>query len=125
MDPVSVNLENEIQGITRDAKNIMILSFISLPVTPLFLITLIYFFIYINKLKKIKTNQSINSEYSRLKDKTTKELRSIKWNGESFEKNLAGLLLAHRTTAIVLFVIGILIATMIAYIGLSYKMGWV
>lgn len=125
MDHDSGNLGNDIQSITRDAKNIMLLSLISLPVTPLFLITLIYYVIYSNKLKKLKSNQSLSSKYSRLKAKTTKELRSIKLNSESSEKSLAGLLLAHRTASIVLIVIGIVIVLMITFIGLSYKMGWV
>ena len=125
MGPVSVKLENDLKRITQDAKIIMLLSFISIITPPLYLIALLFFLFYFNKQKKLKSDQSLSSEYSRLKAKTTKELRSIKWNNESLEKGLAGLLIAHRTTVIALIVIGIVIAIIITIIGLSYQVGWV
>ena len=83
MEPVSVNLENELSRNTRDAKNIMLLSLISIIMPPLFLVALLYFLFYCNKRKKLKSDQSLSSMFNGLKGKTTKELRSIKWNSNS------------------------------------------
>ena len=73
MEPVSVNLENELSRNTRDAKNIMLLSLISIIMPPLFLVALLYFLFYSNKRKKLKSDQSLSSIFNGLKGKTTKE----------------------------------------------------
>ncbi len=123
MDPVSVNLENELSRNTRDAKNIMLLSLIGLIVAPLYLIALLYFLFYSNKRKKLKSDQSLSGIFNGLRGKPTKELRSIKWNSSSFEQSVAGSILAHKTMVAVLIIIGIVLTITIAVIGLSYWMG--
>ncbi|MEN8194471.1 MAG: hypothetical protein ABFS12_16750 [Bacteroidota bacterium] len=125
MDPVSVNLENELSRNTRDAKNIMLLSLISIIITPLFLVALLYFLFYSNKRKKLKSDQSLSSIFNGLKGKTTKELRSIKWNSNSLEHSVAGSIHSHKTMVAVLIIIGIVQTIIIAFIGLCYQMGWV
>ena len=125
MDPVSVNLENELSRNTRDAKNIMLLSLISIIMPPLILVAVLYFLLYSNKRKKLKSDQSLSSIFNGLKDKTTKELRSIKWNSNSSEHSVTGSIHAHKTTVAVLIIIGIVLTIIIAFIGLSYLMGWV
>ena len=125
MEPVSVNLENELSRNTRDAKNIMLLSLISIIMPPLFLVALLYFLFYSNKRKKLKSDQSLSSIFNGLKGKTTKEIRSIKWNSNSLEQSVAGSILAHKTMVAVLIIIGIVLTIMVAFIGLSYLMGWV
>ena len=123
MDPVSVNLENELSRNTRDAKNIMLLSLIGLIVAPLYLIALLYFLFYSNKRKKLKSDQSLSGIFNGLRGKPTKELRSIKWNSSSFEQSVAGSILAHKTMVAILIIIGIVLTITIAVIGLSYWMG--
>ena len=125
MDPVSVNLENELSRKTRDAKNIMLLSLISIVTPPLFQVALLYFLIYFNKRKKLKSDQSLSSIFNGLKGKTTKELRSIMRSSNSLEQSVAASIHAHKTMVTVLIIIGIVLTMMIAYIGLAYKMGWV
>ena len=123
MDPVSVNLENELSRNTRDAKNIMLLSLIGLIVAPLYLIALLYFLFYSNKRKKLKSDQSLSGIFNGLRGKPTKELRSIKLNSSSFEQSVAGSILAHKTMVAILIIIGIVLTITIAVIGLSYWMG--
>ena len=125
MDPVSVNLENELSRNTRDAKNIMLLSLISIIMPPLFLVALLYFLFYSNKRKKIKSDQSLSSIFNGLKGKTTKELRSVMRSSNSLEQSVSASIHAHKTMVAVLIIIGIVLTMMIAYIGLAYKMGWV
>jgi len=120
MDTVSVKLENDLNRITRDAKNIMLLSLISLIPVPLFLIALLYFLFYSNKRKKLKHDQSLSSIFNRLKGKTTKELRSIKLSSNSLEQSVAGSILAHKTMVAVLIAIAIIITIMLGIIGVSY-----
>ncbi len=124
MDPVSVNLENELSRNTRDAKNIMLLSLIGLIVVPLYLIALLYFLFYSNKRKKLKSDQSLSGIFNGLRGKPTKELRSIKWNSSSFEQSVAGSILAHKTMVAVLIIIGIVLTIIVGFIGLSYQMVW-
>ncbi len=124
MDTVSVNLENDLNRITRHAKIIMLLSLISLLNPPLFLIALLFFLFYFNKRKKLKHDQSLSSIFNRLKGKTTKELRSIKLISNSLEQIVAGSILAHKTMVAVLIVSGIVITIEITVIGLGYLMGW-
>lgn len=125
MDQDSANLENELNRYTRDAKNIMLLSLISIIIPPLFLVTLLYFLFYSNKRKKLKSDLSLSNKFNGLKDKTTKELRSIKWNSNSLEHSVAGSIHAHKTTVGVLIIIGIVLTSIIVFIGLSYLMEWV
>ena len=125
MDQVSANLENELSRYTRDAKNIMLLSLISIVMPPLFLAALVYFIIYFNKRKELKSDPSLSSIYNGLKDKTKKELRSIRWNSNSYEQSAAASILEHKKMVAVLIIIGIVIIKLVAYIGLAYKMGWV
>ena len=125
MDPVSVNLENELSRNIRDAKTIMLLSLISIVMPPLFLVALLLFILYSNKRKKLKSDQSLSSIYNDLKDKTKKELRSIRWNSNSLEQSIAASILEHKKTVAVFIIIGLVLTMMIAYIGLAYKMGWV
>ena len=124
MDPVSVNLENELSRNTRAAKIIMWLSLISL-MNPLFyLIALLYFLFYSNKRKKLKGDQSHSSIFNGLKGKTTKEIRSIKWNSNSLEQSVAGSILAHKTMVAVLIIIGIVETIIVGFICLSYLLEW-
>jgi anaerobic C4-dicarboxylate transporter len=125
MDQVSANLENELIRNTRDAKNIMLLSLIGIVVPPLFLVALLYFLLYSNKRNKLKNDQSLSHIFNGLKDKATKELRSITRSSNSLENRAAGSIHAHKTLVAVLIIIGIVLTLMIAYIGLAYKMGWV
>ena len=125
MDPVSVNLENELSRNTRDAKTIMLLSLISIVMPPLFLVALVYFIIYFNKRKELKSDQSLSSIFNGLDSKTKKELRSIRWNSNSLEQSVAASILEHKKMVAVLIIIGIVLIMMVAYIGLAYKMGWV
>jgi len=124
MEQVSDNLENELSRKTRDAKNIMLLSLISIVMPPLFLVALLYFLFYSNKRKKLKSDQSLSSIFNELKGKTTKELRSF-MRSNSLEQSVAASIHAHKTMVTVLIIIGIVLTMMIAYIGLAYKMGWV
>ena len=125
MEPVSVNLENELSRNTRDAKNIMLLYLISIIMPPLFLVALLYYLNYFNKRKKLKSDQSLSSIFNGLKDNTMKELRSVMRSNNSLEQSVAGSIHAHKTMVTVLIIIGIVMTMMIAYIGLAYKMGWV
>ena len=125
MDPVSVNLENELSRNTRAAKIIMWLSLISLMGPLFYLIALLYFLFYSNKRKKLKSDQSLSSIFNGLKGNTRKELRSIMRSNNSLEQSVAGSIHAHKTMVTVLIIIGIVLTMMIAYIGLAYKMGWV
>ena len=125
MDQVSAYLENELSRTTRDAKNIMLLSLISIVVPPLFLVALVYFLNYFNKRKKLNSDQSLSSVFNGLKTNTLKELKSIMRSKHSIEQSVAGSIHAHKTLVRVLIIIGIVLTMMIAYIGLAYKMGWV
>lgn len=125
MDPVSVNVENELSRNTKDAKNIMLLSLISIIMPPLFLVALLLFLSYSNKQKKLKGDQSLSSVFNGLKGKTTKELRSIQGKSNSLEQSVTSSILAHKTMVAVLIIIGIVLTIIVAYIGLSYLMGWV
>ena len=125
MEQVSVNLDNELSRKTRDAKNIMLLSLISIVMPPLFLVALLYFLFYSNKRKKLKSDQSLSSIFNGLEGKTRKELRSIMRSSNSLEQSVAASIHAHKTMVTVLIIIGIVLTMMIAYIGLAYKMGWV
>lgn len=125
MDPVSDNLGNELSRNTKDAKNIMLLSLISIIMPPIFLGVLLYFLFYSNKRKKLVRLKSLSSIFNGLKGKTTKELRSVKWNNNSLEQSVTGSIFAHKTMVAVLIIIGIVLTIMVAFIGLSYLMGWV
>lgn len=125
MAPVSINLENELSRNTKDAKNIMLLSLISIIMPPLFLVALLLFLSYCNKRKKLKGDQSLSSVFNGLKGKTTKELRSIQGKSNSLEQSVTSSILAHKTMVAVLIIIGIVLTIIVAYIGLSYLMGWV
>jgi len=124
MDPVSVNLENELSRNTRDAKTIMLLSLISIVITPLFLVALVYFIIYFNKRKKLKSDQSLSNIFNGLKSKPKKELRSIRWNSTSLEQSVAASILEHKITVAALIIIGIVLIMIVASMGYAYKMGW-
>jgi len=124
MDPVSVNLENELSRNTRDAKTIMLLSLISIVITPLFLVALVYFIIYFNKRKKLKSDQSLSNIFNGLKSKPKKELRSIRWNSYSLEQSVAASILEHKKTVAALIIIGIVLIMIVASMGYAYKMGW-
>ena len=67
MDQDSAKLENELSRVTRDANNIMLLSLISIITLPLYLIALVYFIVYFNKRKKIKSYQSLSGIFNELK----------------------------------------------------------
>ena len=108
MDPVSINLENDVSRNTRDAKTIMLLSLISIVLPPLFLVALVYFIIYFNKRKELKGDQSLSSVFNGLNSKTKKELRSIRWNSDSLEKGVAASILEHKKMGTVLIIMGIL-----------------
>lgn len=125
MDPVSVIVENELSRNTRDAKNIMLLSLISIIMPPLFLIALLLYISYSKKRKKLKGDQSLSSVFNGLKGKTTKELRAIQGKSNSLEQSVTSSILAHKTMVAVLIIIGIVLTIIVAYIGLSYLMGWV
>ena len=125
MDQVSANLENELSRYTRDAKNIMLLSLISIVVPPLFLVALLYFLLNTNKRNKLKNDQSLSKIFNGLKDKTAKEHRSITRSSNYLENSVAGSIHAHKTLIAVLIIIGIVLTLMISFIGLSYQMGWV
>ena len=124
MEPVSVNLENELSRNTRDAKNIMLLSLISIVMPPLFLVALLYFLLYSTKRKKLKNDQSLSNIFNGLKDKTKKELRSNTSNSNSLEHSMASSIITHKTTSVVLIIVGIAQTIFIAFIGLSYLKGW-
>ena len=124
MDQVTVNLEAELHRVTRDAKNIILLSLISLIALPLFFVALLYFLFYISKLKKLKTNQSLGSIFYRLKGKTAIEQKTSKESSEPLDQRVAGLLLAHKSMVAVLIVVGLIITIMIGIICMSYLMGW-
>jgi len=125
MEQVSVYLESELSRKTRDAKNILLLSLISLVVPPLFLAAFLYFLFYYNKRKKLRSDQSLSSIFNGMKGKTIKELRSIMKSSNSPEKHVAASIHAHKSMATVLIIIGIVLTMMLVYIGLAYKMGWV
>ena len=125
MEQVSVYLESELSRKTRDAKNILLLSLISLVVPPLFLAAFLYFLFYYNKRKKLRSDQSLCSIFNGMKGKTIKELRSIMKSSNSPEKHVAASIHAHKSMATVLIIIGIVLTMMLVYIGLAYKMGWV
>ena len=124
MDQASANLENELSRYTRDAKNIMLLSLIGIVIPPLFLVALLYFLYYSNRRKKLQCDQSLSNIFNGLKDKKTKELRSNTWNSNSLEHSVADSIHAHKTMVVVLLIIGIVLTIMIAFISLSYLMGW-
>lgn len=125
MDQVSAKLENELSRNTRDAKNIMLLSFISILTPPLFLVALAYFLFYSNKRKNLKSDQSLRSIFNGLNGNTIKELRSIMRSNNSLEQSVAGSIHAQKTMVIVLIIIGIVLTMMITGISLAYRMGWV
>lgn len=124
MDQVSANLENELSRNTRDAKNIILPSIIGIVITPLFLAGLLYFLLYSNKRKKLKNDPSYSNIFNSLKDKTTKELRTFTSNSNSLVRSVASSILAHKTTSVVLIIVGIAQIIFIAFIGLSYLKGW-
>ena len=125
MDQVLVELEDKLINISIFAKIIMWLSVISVFMTPLFLIALILFLIYIFKLSKLKNNQSLSGIFNRLKGNTRKELKPIQSLNEPVEQRVAGLLLAHKSMVTVLIVIGtiqvIVIGVIIIYALLGYS----
>ena len=125
MEQVSVYLKNELSHRTRDAKNIMLLSFISILMPPLFLAVLLYFLFYFNKRKKLICDDPLSSIFNGLKGKTKKELRPVMKNNSSPEQIVAASIHAHKSTVTVLIIIGIVLTLMAVYIGLAYKMGWV
>ena len=118
-------MENQLSRNTRDAKTIMLLSLISIVMPPLFLVALVYFIIYFNKRKELKSDQSLSSIFNGLDSKTKKELRPIRWNSNSLEQSVAASILENKKMVAVLIIIGIVLIMMVAYIGLAYKMGWV
>ena len=124
MDQVLVELEDKLINLSRFAKIIMWLSVISVINTPLFLIALLLFLIYIFKLSKLKNNQSLSGIYNRLMGNTRKELKSIQSRNEPLEQPVAGLLLAHKSMVTVLIVVGIISAIIIGVILIYALLGY-
>lgn len=124
MDRDSVKLADELSRITKDANNVMLLSLLGILALPLYLIALVYFIVYFNKRKRIRSYQSLSGILEELKGKNTKELRSIKSSSTSLEQSVAGSLLAHKTCVTILVIIGIVLIIIIGIISLYYLMGW-
>ena len=124
MDQVLVELEDNLINISRFAKIIMWLSVISVINTPIFLIALLLFLIYIFKLSKLKNNQSLSGIFNRLMGNTRKELKSIQSLNEPLEQPVAGLLLAHKSMVTVLIVVGIISAIIIGVILIYALLGY-
>ena len=124
MDQVLGELEDKLIKISNFAKIIMWLSVISVIMTPLFLIALLLFLIYIFRFSKLKNNQSLSVIFNRLKGNTRKELKSIQSRNEPLEQPVAGLLLAHKYMVTVLIVFGIIQATIIGVIFIYGLLGY-
>ena len=97
MEQVLVELKEKLINNTRFAKIIMWLSVISLFMTPLFLVALLLFLIYVFNLSKLKNNQSLSGIFNKMNGNTRKELKSILSRDEPLEQPVAGLLLAHNS----------------------------
>jgi amino acid transporter len=123
MDQVLAELEYNLKSRTRDAKAIMWISVISLVALVLYLVVIIYFLVYMNKLSRLKNDQSLSGVFSSMKGKTRKELKSLKTQGEPLEQRVTELLLAHRSMIIILSVVGIILAIFIGVIALSHQLG--
>lgn len=123
MDQVLVELEDKLINISRFAQIIMWLSVISVFMTPLILVVLILFLIYIFKLSKLKNDQSLSGIFNRLKGNTRKELKSIQSRTEPLEQPVAGLLLAHKSMVTVLIVIGTIQVIVIGVISFYALLG--
>ncbi len=124
MDQVLVELEDKLINISRFAKIIMWLSVISVIMTPLLLVALLLFLIYILRFSKLKNDQSLRAIFNRLKGNTRKELKSIQSPKEPLEQPAAGLLLAHKSMVTVLIVIGIIYAIVIGVIFSNDLLGY-
>ena len=124
MDQVLVELKEKLINNTRFAKIIMWLSIISVFMTPLFLVALLLFLIYVFNLSKLKTNQSLSGIFNKCKGNTRKELKSIQGPDEPLEQPVAGLLLAHKSMVTVLIVVGIIQAIIIGVIIIYALLGY-
>jgi hypothetical protein len=124
MNQVSRDLEDKLINASTLAKVIMWLSvtsvfaFILIPV-----IILLYFLVYKSRLSNLKTNETLNSIFSKLKDKTKKELKFIKGHGDSLEQHVASLLMAHKFMTVVLIIVGMIILICIGVIIIYSLLG--